>query len=117
MRGQLRTDADGRFWFRTVKPASYPVPNDGPVGRMLRAMGRHPMRPAHVHFIIAAPGYRTLVTQLFVEGDAYLDSDAVFGVKDSLVVDYKDVAAAGEKPRYRVSYDFRLAALAERSAA
>jgi protocatechuate 3,4-dioxygenase beta subunit len=117
MRGQLRTDADGRFWFRTVKPASYPVPNDGPVGRMLRAMGRHPMRPAHVHFIVAAPGYRTLVTQLFVEGDAYLDSDAVFGVKDSLVVDYKDVAAAGEKPRYRVSYDFRLAALAERSAA
>src|SRR5690242_21339527 len=74
-------------------------------------------KPAHVHFTIAAPGYRTLVTQLFVEGDQYLDSDAVFGVKDSLVVDYKNVAAGGEKPRYRVSYDFRLTALAERSAA
>jgi hydroxyquinol 1,2-dioxygenase len=117
MRGQLRSDADGRFWFRTVKPASYPVPNDGPVGRMLRAMGRHPMRPAHVHFIIAAPGYRTLVTQLFVAGDAYLDSDAVFGVKDSLVVEYENVAGAKEPPRYRVSYDFRLAGQAERSAA
>jgi protocatechuate 3,4-dioxygenase beta subunit len=84
---------------------------------MLRAMGRHPMRPAHVHFIIAAPGYRTLVTQLFVEGDQYLDSDAVFGVKDSLVVDYKNVAGAGAPPRYGVSYDFRLGRLAESNAA
>jgi hydroxyquinol 1,2-dioxygenase len=84
-RARLRTDAAGRFWFRSVVPASYPIPDDGPVGGMLRAQGRHPYRPAHVHFMVGHPGCETLVTHLFLAGDPYLDSDVVFGVKDSLV--------------------------------
>jgi catechol 1,2-dioxygenase len=67
-------------------PVSYPIPDDGPAGQLLAAMGRHPFRPAHIHFIISAPGYRTLITHLFFEGDEFLESDAVFGVKPSLVV-------------------------------
>ena len=67
-------------------PVSYPIPDDGPAGQLLTAMGRHPFRPAHIHFMISAPGYRTLVTHLFFEGDQFLESDAVFGVKSSLVV-------------------------------
>ncbi len=86
LRGRFLTDDDGRFRFRSVRPSSYPVPADGPVGRMLRALGRHPYRPAHVHFMIAAPGYDTLTTALYLDGDRYLDSDAVFGAKQSLVV-------------------------------
>ena len=84
-RARLRTDAEGKFWFRSVVPSSYPIPDDGPVGGMLRAQGRHPFRPAHVHFMVAAPGCETLVTHLFLAGDPYLDSDVVFGVKDSLI--------------------------------
>ena len=75
----------GRVWLWTIVPSFYPIPDDGPVGDMLRAQGRHPYRPAHVHFMIAAPGYETLVTHVFIDGDKYLDSDVVFGVKDSLV--------------------------------
>jgi protocatechuate 3,4-dioxygenase beta subunit len=67
-------------------PVSYPIPDDGPAGQLLAAMGRHPFRPAHIHFMISAPGYRTLVTHLFLDGDEFLESDAVFGVKPSLVV-------------------------------
>jgi catechol 1,2-dioxygenase len=67
-------------------PVSYPIPDDGPAGQLLAAMGRHPFRPAHIHFMISAPGYRTLITHLFFEGDEFLESDAVFGVKASLVV-------------------------------
>ncbi len=89
LRGKFRTGADGAFFFRTIKPTSYPVPTDGPVGTILNAMGRHPMRPAHLHFIVSAPGCETLTTHLFAEGDPYLDSDVVFGVKNSLVVDFK----------------------------
>ena len=85
LRGLFTTGADGRFWFRTVKPSSYSIPTDGPVGRMLMALGRHPMRPAHIHFIVGAPGFEAVTTHIFVAGDEYLDSDAVFGVKDSLV--------------------------------
>ncbi|MBR0663082.1 intradiol ring-cleavage dioxygenase [Roseomonas hellenica] len=85
MRARFRTDAEGRFWFRSVVPSCYPVPHDGPVGDMLKAQGRHPYRPAHVHFMIGAPGCETLVTHVFLDGDPYLDSDVVFGVKDSLV--------------------------------
>ena len=87
LRGRFRTGADGRYRFRTIRPVSYPVPTDGPVGGMLQALGRHAWRPAHLHFMIAAPGHARLVTHLFVKGDPYLGSDAVFGVKDSLVVD------------------------------
>jgi len=88
-RGKFTTGADGRYGFKTIKPVSYPVPTDGPVGKMLLRMGRHPYRPAHVHVIATAPGYDRVATHLFVEGDEYLDSDAVFGVKHSLVVDFK----------------------------
>jgi len=84
-RAVLRTDGQGRLWFRGVVPVAYPIPVDGPVGRYLAATGRHPWRPAHVHFMIKAPGYETLVTHVFREGDPYLDSDAVFGVRSSLI--------------------------------
>jgi hydroxyquinol 1,2-dioxygenase len=97
MRARLRTGEDGRFRFWSIKPAPYPIPHDGPVGRMLEAQGRHPWRPAHVHFMIDAPGYRRLVTHVFVAGDQYLDSDAVFGVKDSLIRRFKE-RAPGEAP-------------------
>ena len=83
---------------------SYPVPHDGPVGKMLAATGRHPMRPGHLHFKIQAPGYEPLVTHLFVRGDEFLDSDAVFGVKDSLVIDFTKNA----KGVYEARYDFVL---------
>ena len=84
-RGVLRTDAAGRTHFRTIVPTAYPVPTDGPVGRMLVASGRHPWRPAHVHFLIQANGYQTLTTHIFREPDPYLDSDVVFGVRSSLI--------------------------------
>jgi protocatechuate 3,4-dioxygenase beta subunit len=86
LRASFRTDAAGTYRFRTIMPVSYPIPDDGPAGQLLAAMGRHPFRPAHVHFMISAPGYRTLVTHLFFDGDEFLKSDAVFGVKPSLVV-------------------------------
>ncbi|MFF4751129.1 dioxygenase family protein [Streptomyces sp. NPDC002514] len=99
LRGLFTADADGRFWFRTVVPSSYPVPVDGPVGRLLHATGRHPHRAAHLHVEVSAPGVRTLTTHLFVEGTPYLDSDVVFGVKESLVRTFArvdDPAAAAE---------------------
>jgi len=86
LRGRFTTDADGRIWFRTIVPCSYPIPTDGPVGELLAATARHPMRPAHIHFFVRAPGKAPLVTHLFVAGDPHLASDAVFGVKPSLVV-------------------------------
>ena len=86
LRASFRTDMAGTYRFRTIMPVSYPIPDDGPAGQLLAAMGRHPFRPAHIHFMISAPGYRTLVTHLFFEGDKFLESDAVFGVKSSLVV-------------------------------
>jgi hydroxyquinol 1,2-dioxygenase len=104
-RGRFRTDENGAFFFRTVKPVSYPVPTDGPVGTILNAMGRHPMRPAHIHFIISAPGYEPVATHLFVNGDPYLDSDAVFAVKDSLVVDFKPKRGSNA---LEVKHDFGL---------
>ena len=115
LRAKLRTDAEGRFRLRTILPTSYPVPTDGPMGLVLERMGRHPMRPAHLHFMVSAPGYETVVTHLFVKGDPYLESDAVFGVKDSLIVDFKrnDSQAEAQKlglpaPFYSASYDFVL---------
>jgi catechol 1,2-dioxygenase len=87
LRGLFTTDADGSYWFRSVVPSSYPVPTDGPGGEMLRAMGRHPMRPAHIHYRVEAPGHRPVTTHVFVAGDEYLGSDAAFAVKEELVVD------------------------------
>jgi protocatechuate 3,4-dioxygenase beta subunit len=89
LRAKLKTDAQGRYWFRTIKPTAYPVPTDGPVGMILKRMGRHPMRPAHLHVAVTAPGFDTLVTHMFVDGDPYIESDAVFGVKPSLIVEFK----------------------------
>jgi protocatechuate 3,4-dioxygenase beta subunit len=85
LRGLFTADENGRFWFRTIVPRYYPIPDDGPVGELLAATGRHPNRPAHVHFIVTAPGYQTVTTHLFVDDSPFLDSDAVFGVKESLV--------------------------------
>ena len=88
LRGRFRSDADGSYDLWTVKPVSYPIPDDGPVGELLAVTGRHNMRPAHFHVIASADGYRTIVTELYTDDDPYLDSDAVFGVKPSLVVHY-----------------------------
>jgi protocatechuate 3,4-dioxygenase beta subunit len=109
MRGRLTSQADGMVRFRTIMPSSYPVPHDGPAGRVLAAMGRGPMRPAHVHFWIKAPGYRDLITHIFAEGDRYLQEDAVFGVKASLVQDFAAAKRRGETDRLRLEYEFRLA--------
>ena len=115
-RGKFRTDALGRYWFRSIRPVYYPIPTDGPVGDMLRKMGRHPNRPGHIHMIVSAPGYQTVATHLFVKDAPYLDSDAVFAVKDSLIVDFErhepGKAPTGEVmdvPFYTAEYDFRLA--------
>lgn len=91
LRGLFTADADGRFWFRSVVPRFYPIPDDGPVGQLLAATGRHPNRPAHLHFIVAAPGYRPVTTHVFVADSPYLDSDAVFGVKESLIREVQQV--------------------------
>jgi protocatechuate 3,4-dioxygenase beta subunit len=115
LRGQFTTGAEGRYWFRSIKPSSYPIPSDGTVGTMLAALGRHPMRPAHVHFIVTAPGHHEVTTHVFVEGDPYLESDAVFGVKESLIVPFvrHDDPSAAERlglgnPFYTAAYDFVL---------
>lgn len=115
-RGKLTTDADGKYWFRSIKPFYYPVPTDGPVGAMLDAMGRHPNRPGHIHFIVSAPGYKTIVTHIFPSDTPYLDSDAVFGVKQSLIANFErhepGATPTGEKlavPFWTCEYDFRLA--------
>jgi len=90
MRGRFRTDAEGRYLVRTVRPVYYAIPTDGPVGRMLRATDRHPWRPAHVHFVVSADGYESVTTHLFDDVDPYLDSDTVFAVKDSLMCTFVD---------------------------
>ncbi len=115
LRGVFKTGDDGSFWFKTIKPNAYPVPTDGPVGELLNASGRHPMRPAHIHFWIKAEGYNDLVTHIFVEGDEYLDSDAVFGVKESLILEFNQTndeelarKCSAETPFYHVEYDFKL---------
>lgn len=117
LRGRLRTDAQGRFSLWSILPHSYPIPTDGPVGALLGAAGRHPYRPAHVHFRISAPGCRELITHVFVAGDDYLDSDVVFGVKDSLIAEFEErsktvplVGAPIDRPHRYLRYDFTLAA-------
>ena len=114
-RGRIRTDTGGRYSFWSIKPEYYPVPTDGPVGRMLQKMGRHPMRPGHIHMIVSAPGHHAITTHLFAAGSEYIDSDAVFGVKDSLVTAFRKHPAGKAPdgttrnvPFYTVDYDFRL---------
>ena len=96
-RGHLITDGNGGYRFWALTPVPYPIPHDGPVGRLLAAAGRSPMRASHLHFMVSAPGLRTLVTHIFVRGDELLGSDAVFGVKESLVKDFV-AHPAGEPP-------------------
>ena len=115
-RGRFIANEEGKFWFWTIKPTCYPVPTNGPVGEMLKAQGRHPWRPAHLHYMIHAPGHRRLVTHVFDRADQYLDSDAVFGVKDELVRDYPEhppgIAPDGTRrdaPYATIEYDFVMA--------
>lgn len=124
LRGRFRADAGARIWFKTIQPAAYPIPYDGPVGDMLRATNRHPWRPAHVHFMIAAPGFETLVTHVFSAGDEYLDSDAVFGVKNSLIREFTTHppgqmpdGSFSTTPWRLLTYDFGLKPLAQQQAA
>jgi hydroxyquinol 1,2-dioxygenase len=110
-RGVLRTDGAGRTHFRTIVPTAYPVPTDGPVGRMLVASGRHPWRPAHVHFLIHAGGFQTLTTHIFREPDPYLDSDVVFGVRSSLIgkFEHHERGPLADTPYFTLSQRFVLA--------
>lgn len=115
LRAQFRTDADGNYRFWSIKPTFYPVPGDGPVGAMLDKMGRHLNRPGHMHMMLEAPGHERLITHIFVKDSPYLDSDAVFGVRNSLIVEFPkhqpgkapDGRLMG-KPYYTAQYDFRL---------
>ena len=122
LRGRFRTDDLGRFSFWSIVPTFYPIPFDGPVGKMLEAQARHPYRPAHVHFMIAAPGQVKLVTHVFIAGDKYLDSDAVFGVKNSLIKKLREYPAGRapdgremSEPYSMLHYDFVLAPAVGRS--
>jgi hydroxyquinol 1,2-dioxygenase len=115
LRGVFRTGADGVYHFRAVKPKFYPIPDDGPVGKLLAALGRHPYRPAHLHYIIEAEGYAPLVTHIFDPDDPYITSDAVFGVKQSLLAEFRRVsdparcAALGfSVPFYDTEFNFVL---------
>jgi hydroxyquinol 1,2-dioxygenase len=111
LRGRFYTDADGRFYLRTICPLGYMIPMDGPVGDMIRAQGRHGFRPAHIHFLIGAPGYREVVTALYIAGDEHIESDTVFGVTDSLVAEVTPNdpdSPLGALPSIR--FDFTLAA-------
>ena len=115
-RGHLFSDDEGRYRFWSVRPEAYPIPDDGPVGDLLKAAGRSPMRPAHVHFMVEAPGYEKLTTHVFEDGDEHLDSDAVFGVKSSLITSFDrhepGIAPDGREmtePFYAMSYDIVLA--------
>ena len=115
LRTRLRADGDGRFHFWTIMPTEYPIPDDGPVGAMLKATKRHPWRPAHLHFMIASEGHETLVTHIFVEDGPYLDSDAVFGVKQSLIREFTHEAPGHapdgrqvDGPWRRLGFDFGL---------
>jgi hydroxyquinol 1,2-dioxygenase len=115
LRARFHTDANGNYRFWSIKPTYYPVPDDGPVGGMLRKMGRHPNRPGHMHTMLNAPGFERLITHLFVSDSPFIESDAVFGVRDSLIVDFKQ-HPAGKAPDgsvrdtafHTMSFDFQL---------
>jgi protocatechuate 3,4-dioxygenase beta subunit len=113
LRGIFQTGPDGRYNFRSVKPRWYPIPNDGPVGKLLDSLGRHPNRAAHLHFIVTAPGYEPVVTHIFTPDCGYLHEDAVFGVKEQLVADFRQVddeaaakALGFTAPFWSVDWDF-----------
>lgn len=114
LRGKFVTDKDGHFHFRSVKPAGYPIPIDGPVGDLIRAQGRHNYRPAHLHFLIFKPGFKTLISQVYVNDDPYLDSDVQFGVTRALIGNYvrheNEPAPAPDvkEPWYSLDYTFRM---------
>jgi hydroxyquinol 1,2-dioxygenase len=115
-RGRFRTDAEGRYWFWSIRPNFYPVPDDGTVGRMLRATGRSIYRPGHIHMMVSADGHVPVTTHIFVAGSPYIDQDAVFGKRDSLVVDFRahppgtaPDGRAMKEPYHSASFDFRLA--------
>ena len=106
LRGKFYTRDDGSFEFRAVKPVPYPIPDDGPIGEMLRVSGRHPWRAAHIHVVVSAPGYKTLTTHIFDRNSDYLDSDAVFGVRDSLIVDFaKDPSGDGLQAQFDITLE------------
>jgi hydroxyquinol 1,2-dioxygenase len=115
-RGRFRTDSEGRYWFWSIRPSYYPIPDDGPVGDMLRATNRSIQRPGHIHMQVSAPGHVMLTTHVFVAGSPYIDEDAVFGKRDSLVVEF-DAHRPGKAvdgremkvPYHSASFDFRLA--------
>ena len=109
LRGRFAADADGRYSFLCLRPVPYPIPFDGPAGDILALLDRHHFRPGHIHFIVRAPGYRTLTTQVFDRRDAYLNDDAVFAVKRDLLVDFEPVHDPGKSERFRLLYDFKLA--------
>lgn len=103
-RGVFVTGPDGLYWFEGIKPVSYPIPDDGPVGQLLGNLGRHPYRPAHMHFIVSAPGFETVITHTFVAGDDYLKSDAVFGVKKTLIAEFTQTPDGDT--RWQSTFDF-----------
>ncbi len=116
MRGRFQADDRGNYYFRTVPPLGYMIPLDGPVGALVLAQNRHGHRPAHIHFLIGAPGHRELVTALYLSGDTHLESDTVFGVTDSLVVTLReDDPGAPLKGLPSIRFDFRLAEAKEES--
>ena len=98
-RGLFTADQDGAYWFRTIVPTHYPIPTDGPVGTLLEATKRHPYRPAHIHFIVTAPGHRPLTTHIFVAGSPYIESDAVFAVRKSLITEFTPADDPGQPAR------------------
>ncbi|ERO63593.1 dioxygenase [Pseudomonas piscis] len=103
-RGRFVTAADGKYRFQGIKPVSYPIPDDGPVGQLLARLGRHPWRPAHMHFLLTAPGYERIVTHTFVNDDPYLTSDTVFGVKESLIQNFAPTPT--ESTKWKAQFDF-----------
>jgi catechol 1,2-dioxygenase len=107
LRGRFVTAADGKYGIYCLRPASYPIPCDGPAGKLLQLLDRHPMRPAHIHFIVSAPGFKTLTTQIFDRRDKHITDDAVFAVKESLICDF--LPREGDpKASFQLEYDFRL---------
>jgi hydroxyquinol 1,2-dioxygenase len=115
LRGCFHADSEGRYYFRGLCPLGYMIPMDGPVGDMIRAQKRHGYRPAHIHFVIGAPGYRELVTALYMAGDDHIDSDTVFGVNESLITSLNKNDPASPLPKLSsIRYDFRLAAASKR---